>query len=108
MISTKHNIINLIPANQCFFKHNSKIEKEATIRELGKPSNPSRYDERTTTTPLVCWAITETKDPKFTNATIRQIVGIYIDNKGELSVCEEKDDFIGYLHQPFYQLTINN
>lgn len=107
MIDTKYNIINLIPASQCFFKHRCTTQGLEGKYPVG---SPDQYDSETIVIkkPLVGWAIAETKDPKFTNATMRQIVGIYIDTNGELAVCEERDDFAGYLHQPLYQLAINN
>lgn len=89
MISNKYHIVSMISASQCFFKHKN-------------------HEEKINKTPVICWAIAETEDPKFTNAIMRKIIGLYLDDKGNLSVCEDSEGFNGYLHQSLYQLTINN
>ena len=87
-MGSKYNIINLIPASQCFFKHKTEAENKEAI------------------TPVICWALAETKDTKNNTAT-RNIVGIYIDD-GNLCVCEDNNNFKGYSHRANYQLVINN
>ena len=86
MVSTKYNIISIIPANQYFFKHKIQIGSEEIVA-----------------TPLLCWALATQK-----GHTTNCMIGIYSNNNGELSVCEDSYGFEGYKHYPVYSLCSNN